>query len=59
MSTLTSVRELIVTADADALNTAITRHQIQPENIISVIWLPGKHLAIDDDEPKYRILYRA
>jgi hypothetical protein len=59
MTTLTSVRELIVTANQEALNAAITEHQIEPEKIISVIWLPGKHLAIGDYEPKYRILYRA
>ena len=52
------VREIVVAATADALNTAITENQIQPEKIISVILQPAKHLAVGDYEAKYRVLYR-
>jgi hypothetical protein len=59
MAVLTSVRNLVVEANQVALDAAMTQHQIHPEKIISVVWLPGEHPAIVDGEPKYRILYRA
>jgi chorismate mutase len=52
------VREIVVAATEEALNTAITENQIQPEKIISVILQPAKHLAVGDYEAKYRVLYR-
>ena len=53
------VRELIVAADLNALNVALEENQIRPEKIISVIWQEGKHLAIGDYGPKYRVIYRS
>jgi hypothetical protein len=58
MATALSVRELIVPANEQALNTAITQQQIQPEKIISVILEPGNTVHIGDNGPKYRVLYR-
>jgi len=58
MAAASSVRELIVTANEQALNTAIMENQIQPEKIISVILEPRRQLAIGDYEAKYRVLYR-
>jgi hypothetical protein len=54
-----SVRELIVAADQNALNVALEENQIRPEKIISVIWHEGKHMAIGDHGPKYRVIYRS
>jgi hypothetical protein len=59
METQQSVRELIVAADQNALNVALEENQIRPEKIISVTWQEGKHLAIGDHGPKYRVIYRA
>jgi hypothetical protein len=53
------VRELVVAANEAALNEALAENQIEPEKIISVILQPGKHLAIGDYGPKYRVVYRA
>jgi chorismate mutase len=58
MATAAAVREIVVTANEEALNTAITENQIQPEKIISVAFEPRRHLAIGDNEAKYRVLYR-
>jgi hypothetical protein len=52
------IREIMVSAITDALNTAITENEIQPEKIISVILQPAKNLAVGDWEAKYRVLYR-
>jgi chorismate mutase len=52
------VREIVVTANEEALNTAIVENQIRPEKIISVMLEPRKQLAIGDYEAKYRVLYR-
>jgi hypothetical protein len=53
------IRELIVAADLNILNVALEENQIRPEKIISVIWQEGKHLAIGDHGPKYRVIYRS
>jgi chorismate mutase len=58
MVTGAAVREIVVTANQEALNTAILENRIEPEKIISVILEPRKQLAIGDYEPKYRVLYR-
>lgn len=52
------LKEIIVKADEDSLNTAIAEKHIAPENIVSVIFLAGSHLAIGDHEAKYRVIYR-
>ena len=53
-----SIREVVVNATEDALNAAVTEHQIEPDKIISVILQPRKELAIGDYEAKYRLIYR-
>jgi hypothetical protein len=58
VATAKPVRELVVTANEEALNTALMEHQIQPEKIISVMLEPRQHLAIGDYEAKYRVVYR-
>jgi chorismate mutase len=58
MATEAAVREIVVSANEDALNTAIMENQIQPEKIISVMFEPRRQLAIGDHEAKYRVLYR-
>jgi hypothetical protein len=52
------LKEIIVGADEESLNSAIVEKHIAPENIISVIFQPGKGLAIGDYEAKYRVIYR-
>ena len=58
MAIASSVREIIVTANEQALNSAIMENQIQPEKIISIILEPRRQLAIGDYEARYRVLYR-
>jgi len=58
METHQGVLELIVAADLNILNVALEENQIRPERIISVIWQEGRHLAIGDHGPKYRVIYR-
>ena len=58
MATASAVREIVVSANEEALNTAIMENQIQPEKIISVMVEPRRQLAIGDYEAKYRVLYR-
>lgn len=53
-----ALKEIIVKADEDSLNSAIAEHHIAPENIITVIFQPGSHLAVGDYEAKYRVIYR-
>jgi hypothetical protein len=53
-----SIREVVVNATEDALNAAVTEHQIEPDKIISVIFQPRKELAIGDYAAKYRLIYR-
>ena len=53
-----SIREVVITATEDALNAAVTEHQIEPDKIISVIFQPRRDLAIGDYEAKYRLIYR-
>ena len=48
----------MVNATEDALNAAVAEHQIEPDKIISVIFLPRRELAIGDYEAKYRLIYR-
>jgi hypothetical protein len=59
METHQGVRELVVAADPNAFNVALKENKIWPEKIISVIWQEGKHLAIGDHGPKYRVIYRS
>ena len=54
----TRIREVVVTATEGALNAAVAEHRIEPDKIISVIFHPGKALAIGDYEAKYRLIYR-
>ena len=58
MATASAVREIVVSANEEALNTAIMENQIQPEKIISVMLEPRRQLAIGDYKAKYRVLYR-
>ena len=58
MATASAVREIVVSANEEALNTAIMENQIQPEKIISVMLEPRRHPAIGDYEAKYRVVYR-
>jgi len=58
MPRASAVREIVVSANEDALNTALTENQIQPEKIISVMLEPRRQLAIGEYEAKYRVLYR-
>jgi len=58
MTNSISIREVVVNATEDALNTAVIQHQIEPDKIISVIFQPRKELAIGDYEAKYRLIYR-
>jgi hypothetical protein len=58
MKNLISIREVVVNATEDALNAAVTEHQIEPGKIISVILQPPKELAIGDYAAKYRLIYR-
>ena len=53
------VREIVVAADAAALNQALAEHRVEPEKIISVMLQPGQSMAIGDHGAKYRVLYRA
>jgi hypothetical protein len=53
-----SIREVVVNATEDALNAAVTQHQIEPDKIISVIFQPRRELAIGDYCAKYRLIYR-
>jgi hypothetical protein len=53
-----SIRELVVSATENALNAAVAEHQIEPDKIISVIFLPRRELAIGEYEAKYRLIYR-
>ena len=41
-----SIREVIVNATEDALNAAVTEHQIEPDKIISVIFQPRRERLI-------------
>ena len=54
-----ALREVIVKADEDSLNSAIAEKHIAPDSIISVMLQPGSGLAIGDSEAKYRVIYRA
>jgi len=58
MATASAVREIVVSGNEEALNTAIMENQIQPEKIISVMLEPRRQLAIGDYEAKYRVVYR-
>lgn len=58
MATASAVGEIVVSANEEALNTAIMENQIQPEKIISVMLEPRRQLAIGDYEAKYRVVYR-
>jgi hypothetical protein len=54
-----TLKELVVKADEDSLNSAISERHIAPESIISVVLQPGSGMAIGDSEAKYRVIYRA
>ncbi|CAN0473126.1 unnamed protein product [Phaeothamnion confervicola] len=53
-----ALKEIIVKADEDSLNSAIAQNNIAPDHIISVIFQPASHLAIGDHDAKYRVIYR-
>lgn len=59
MKNSSTLKEIIVKANEESLNSAINENQIPAENIISVIFQPANHLAIGDYEAKYRVIYRA
>jgi hypothetical protein len=52
------LKEIVVKADEESLNSAIAEMHIVPENIVSVIFQPSSSLAIGDYEAKYRVIYR-
>ncbi len=54
-----ALKEIIVKADEDSLNSAIAEKHIAPDSIISVMLQPGSGLAIGGSEAKYRVIYRA
>jgi hypothetical protein len=54
-----ALKELVVKADEESLNSAIAERRIAPESIVSVMLQPGSGMAIGDSEPKYRVIYRA
>jgi len=54
-----ALKEIIVKADEESLNSAIAEKHIAPESIVSVTFQPGNGLAIGDYEAKYRVIYRA
>jgi len=54
-----ALKEIIVKADEDSLNSAIAEKRIAPDSIISVMLQPGSGLAIGGSEAKYRVIYRA
>ena len=55
-----ALKEIIVKADEESLNRAITEKHIAPESIVSVMLQPGSGLAIGDTgEAKFRVIYRA
>ena len=54
-----ALKELVVKADEESLNSAIAERRIAPESIVSVMLQPGSGLAIGDSEDKYRVIYRA
>jgi len=58
MKNCISIHEIVVNATTDALNAAVTEHQIEPDKIISVIFQPGKIMAIGNYKAKYRLIYR-
>jgi hypothetical protein len=53
-----SIREIVVPATEEALNAAVTEHQIEPDKIISIILQPRAQLAMGEHEAKYRLIYR-
>lgn len=59
MSNVARIREVVLPATETALNAAVVEHEIEPEQIISVIFQPGQSLAIGDHAAKYRLIYRA
>jgi hypothetical protein len=54
-----ALKEIIVKADEDSLNSAIAEKHIAPDSIISVMLQPGSGIAIGESEAKYRVIYRA
>jgi hypothetical protein len=54
-----ALKEVIVKADEQSLNSAIAEQNIAPESIVSVMLQPGSGVAIGDSEAKYRVIYRA
>ena len=44
--------------DEKSLNTALVEKRIAPEKIISMMFQPGRAMAIGNYEAKYRIIYR-
>ena len=51
---------LVVRASRESLNEALVEHGIGPDQIISIVWQPGRAMAIGDNWwPKYRVIYRS
>jgi hypothetical protein len=59
MSNVARIREVVIPATETALNAAVAEHAIEPDRIISVVYLPGQALAVGDHAAKYRLIYRA
>jgi hypothetical protein len=51
------IREFTVHANETALNQALQERGIEPDQILSVMLLPGRAMAIGDYLPKYRVIY--
>jgi hypothetical protein len=58
MQNMASVREILIPANEEAPNAAITMHQIDPDRIITIILRQRHALAIGEYEAKYRIISR-
>jgi hypothetical protein len=58
MQNAASIREIVIAANEEALNAAITEHQIDPDRIVTIILHQRRGLAIGDYEAKYRVIYR-
>jgi hypothetical protein len=48
-----------VPATEEALNRALAQAGVQADEILSIVWQPGSHMAIGDHWPKYRVIYSA
>jgi hypothetical protein len=51
------ILQIEVEADLAAVNKAISERRIDPARIISIIYIPGKLMAVGDFKAKYRVMY--